>query len=185
MGENFCLPVENKDNTIIELIRNVEYNTNEFSTQNYLDIKNRSFNIIKKFFNSNPRRSPHHKFLIKASITAKKFVRDNPDIIFTKADKDNVTVAMNEEDYLFKMSYLLNDLNTYSIIQKDPTKILIRDLHCLLTRWKNNNYITNKMYKRLNCTDGVLPRAYGLPKIHKPDCPLRIIVSSINQYFAR
>ncbi|EFN62854.1 hypothetical protein EAG_00122, partial [Camponotus floridanus] len=23
-------------------------------------------------------------------------------------------------------------------------------------------------------------RAYGLPKIHKPNCPLRIIVSSIN-----
>lgn len=26
----------------------------------------------------------------------------------------------------------------------------------------------------------MLPRAYGLPKIHKPNCPLRIIVSSIN-----
>lgn len=29
-------------------------------------------------------------------------------------------------------------------------------------------------------SDGVLPRAYGLPKIHKTNCPLRIIVSSIN-----
>lgn len=29
-------------------------------------------------------------------------------------------------------------------------------------------------------TDGILPRAYGLPKIHKPGNPLRIIVSSIN-----
>ncbi|KYQ53742.1 hypothetical protein ALC60_07325 [Trachymyrmex zeteki] len=29
-------------------------------------------------------------------------------------------------------------------------------------------------------TDGLLPRVYGLPKIHKPDCPLRIIVSSID-----
>lgn len=29
-------------------------------------------------------------------------------------------------------------------------------------------------------SDGVLPRAYGFPKIHKRDCPLRIIVSSIN-----
>ncbi|XP_011858857.1 PREDICTED: uncharacterized protein LOC105556380 [Vollenhovia emeryi] len=28
--------------------------------------------------------------------------------------------------------------------------------------------------------DGTLPRAYGLPKIHKQDCPLRIIVSSVD-----
>lgn len=29
-------------------------------------------------------------------------------------------------------------------------------------------------------TDGNMPRAYGLNKIHKPDNPLRIIISSIN-----
>ena len=27
------------------------------------------------------------------------------------------------------------------------------------------------------CSDGSLPRAYGLPKIHKPGCPLRIVSS--------
>ncbi|XP_029674796.1 uncharacterized protein LOC115242551 [Formica exsecta] len=36
------------------------------------------------------------------------------------------------------------------------------------------------MYKKLNCTDGVLPRAYGVPKIHKTGHPLRVIVSSTN-----
>jgi len=30
------------------------------------------------------------------------------------------------------------------------------------------------------CSDGLLPRAYGLPKVHKPDCPFRIIISSID-----
>jgi len=29
-------------------------------------------------------------------------------------------------------------------------------------------------------SDGTLPRAYGLPKVHKPDCPFRIIISSID-----
>lgn len=78
------------------------------------------------------------------------------------------------------MNALLEDSNTYSILKKDPTKKLIRDLHDLLARWKKLEYITDLTYRRPNCTDGVLPRAYGLPKIHKPDCPLRIIVSSIN-----
>jgi len=30
------------------------------------------------------------------------------------------------------------------------------------------------------CSDGILPRAYGLPKIHKQDCTFRIIISSID-----
>ena len=30
------------------------------------------------------------------------------------------------------------------------------------------------------CDDGILTRAYALPKIHKQDCPFRIIVFSIN-----
>ncbi|XP_072759915.1 uncharacterized protein [Anoplolepis gracilipes] len=47
-------------------------------------------------------------------------------------------------------------------------------------RWKKNGYITQATYRSLPFSEGSLPRAYGLPKIHKPNCPLRIIVSSIN-----
>ena len=35
------------------------------------------------------------------------------------------------------------------------------------------------MYKFLRSTDSVLPRMYGLPKIHKPNLPLRPIVSFV------
>ena len=50
----------------------------------------------------------------------------------------------------------------------------------LLNRWKKQEYISNDNYKLLSCSYGILPRAYGLPKIHKPNHPLRIIVSSTN-----
>jgi len=40
-------------------------------------------------------------------------------------------------------------------------------------------YITGYTYTRLNSSNAILPRAYGLPKIHKTDYPLRTIVSSI------
>src|SRR5436190_24309297 len=76
------------------------------------------------------------------------------------------------------MSSLLNNTNTYKIVKKDQIKKVISDLHDLLARWKRNNYIPDSLYKRLNCTNGSLPRAYGLPKIHKNGCPLRIIVST-------
>jgi len=45
---------------------------------------------------------------------------------------------------------------------------------------KQAKYINEITYRSLNCNDGLLPRAYGLLKVHKPDCPYRIIVSSLD-----
>jgi len=50
----------------------------------------------------------------------------------------------------------------------------------ILARWKNKNYINKDNYNRIYCSDGVLPRTYGVSKIHKPEHPLRIIVSNID-----
>ena len=77
------------------------------------------------------------------------------------------------------MITLLSDLDTYSLINKDPTKKLTTALRSMLTRWKTKDYISDTKYRALYCSDGSLPRVYGLPKIHKPGCPLRVIVSSI------
>ena len=41
-------------------------------------------------------------------------------------------------------------------------------------------YIDLSTYKKLNVTDGLVPRSYVLPKIHKVGNPLRMIVSCIN-----
>jgi len=41
-------------------------------------------------------------------------------------------------------------------------------------------YITNNIYNGTYCSDGNLPRAYRLLKIHKPDLTFRIIISSID-----
>ena len=39
--------------------------------------------------------------------------------------------------------------------------------------------INETTYKQLRCTNGNLPRGYGLPKIHKAGYPLRIIISTV------
>lgn len=41
-----------------------------------------------------------------------KFLKENDNLIFTKADKGNTTVVL-DRDYLEKMSVLLGDTNTY------------------------------------------------------------------------
>ena len=44
----------------------------------------------------------------------------------------------------------------------------------------NRKTLSRTENRRLRMTDGVIPRAYGLTKIHKQNYPLRIIVSSLN-----
>ena len=78
------------------------------------------------------------------------------------------------------MEQMLADKDAYEVISKDPSKKLTNDLYNLINRWKKNNYIDELTYKRLRTTDRIKSRAYGLPKIHKSNAPLKIIVSSIN-----
>jgi len=108
-----------------------------------------------------------------------KFLKNNKNIMFTRADKGNTTVAMNIDNYKEKMNLLLSDSDTYVMIKKDPTR-KITDLRTLIKRWRNMDYINDLVYRSLLKTDGLLPRVYGLPKIHKNGHPLKIIVSSIN-----
>jgi len=75
---------------------------------------------------------------------------------------------------------MLQDQETYTLIKKNPINKITNSARTLLTRWKKSGYITEDTYKKLYCSDGILPRAYGLPKIHKPDKSYRIIVSSID-----
>jgi len=96
-----------------------------------------------------------------------------------KADKGNVTVAIDVADYNNKMRELLSDSNTYVIIEKDPTKRLTNEVRNLLTNWLKKDYIDIYTYRKMLITDGLLLRAYGLPKLHKDGYPLRIIVSSL------
>jgi len=75
---------------------------------------------------------------------------------------------------------MLNDTDTYTKITEDPTKKLTSDIRNVSSRWKIKSYITNSTYNSIYCSDGNLPKAYGLPKIHKSGRMFRIIISSID-----
>ncbi|KAL6416960.1 hypothetical protein ACFW04_014754 [Cataglyphis niger] len=61
------------------------------------------------------------------------------------------------------MEKTLGGADTYKIITKDPTK-----------------KFTSELRLSLYVSDGILPRVYGLPKIHKCNHFFRVIVSSLN-----
>lgn len=59
---------------------------------------------------------------------------EHPDIIFMRADKDNITVSRNRKEYNRKMFELLNDTSTYEIVKKNQIKVIETKLNELLKR---------------------------------------------------
>ena len=86
-------------------------------------------------------------------------------------------VIMDRQDYINKANHLLNQ-STYKSIAKDPTSSIKNKLINILKRVKTKTGLDSNTYKSMYPTGCVPPKFYGLPKIHKPDTPLRPIVSS-------
>ena len=86
-------------------------------------------------------------------------------------------VIMDRQNYINKANSLLNQ-TTYRSIPQDPTKTIKNKLISILKRVKNQTGLDSLTYKSMYPTGCLPPKFYGLPKIHKPDTPLRTIVSS-------
>jgi len=183
MGESFCLPPENKAGLFIEYIKHIENNFSRFKQQQSCVNMMRSqfFNFLKPLHKLDLCRSDLDLKLIDAVSVTKKFVKDNPNILFTRADKDNTVVALDKYEYIKNMETCLSNSDTYIRLKHNPVKKLLYKLKTMLKRWNNFKYVSSKYvhsYSFLHTSNAILPRAYGLPKIHKAGYPLRIIVSS-------
>jgi len=120
----------------------------------------------------------HHYTL--ESKQAFSFFKNNDNIILTRADKGNITVALDKINYIREIKEMLKNNNIYITVKKDPTRSIIGSLRKLHTRWKNSEFISTTMHNLMTNSNRLLPRAYGLPKVHKPNCPFRIIISSVD-----
>lgn len=110
----------------------------------------------------------------------KTFLKDNPGIIVTRADKGNVTVITLRTDYVDKMHSLLNDDSTYVQTSKDNSTPIQTKINAIVKEWEKSGNIDVMTRKKLTSYTPVIPKLYGLPKIHKLNLPYRPIVSSIN-----
>ena len=183
LNEGFYLPnsSNNKKTAVYEFIKDIESNITKVSNTMKSKIRGTVVPQLNRFLDKKISVDPNEKRLSYLHKCTLKFCRENPDIIFTKADKGNVTVAMDVHQYQNKMVGMLNDSETYNVVTRNPIKNIEAKLTTILKRWLSQGYITKKVYFSLNKhSDCSLPKAYGLPKVHKKDTPLRIIVSSRN-----
>ena len=122
---------------------------------------------------------PPQSNLTKDETESLKKLQGYDDIIVLSADKGNCTVVMDKSDYESKLMVLLNDSATYKIVTKNPNSAIEKRLNNFIRRLCEGKKICSDLFKLLRSCDSVLPRIYGLPKIHKPNVPLRPIVSFV------
>jgi len=87
LGEGFCLPPLNKDRNVTECIKSVENNFYIHKIQHNNTFRNKLFPLMKDIKNF------HNRSLIDSNIlstvaSTQKFISQNSDVIFTKADKE-------------------------------------------------------------------------------------------------
>jgi len=171
LGGRFGLPVNIKDgndrkNTILDVIKNVEASIHNFPEAMIDNVRSMIVNSLNRNLHSNKHLNYMDRHIYNEFNKCRKFLKNNKDILVTTADKGQVTVIMDHSDYILQMSDIFDDDSTYRSVKKNPIRKISRELEGMIKNWLDNKLIDNITYRNLKCTNGNLPRVYGLPKIH-------------------
>ncbi|BHF71711.1 hypothetical protein SprV_0401477100 [Sparganum proliferum] len=119
-----------------------------------------------------PRRT-----IPSAEVKAIRELNRDEEIVIVPADKGRATVVLDKSEYVAKAQQLLNDNQSYKVLDSDPMKALVGKINKSLNQMRNEKAISEKDWRQMKPQDAALARFYGLPKIHKPNVPLRPIVA--------
>jgi hypothetical protein len=119
--------------------------------------------------------------------TALLKLRRNPDVMILRPDKGSGVVVMDRSDYVRKVRDILCDASKFKIDdrQVDASAKTSKEFACVLTVLKSRRFITEAERRSLSCTNVASPRLYALPKTHKPNVPVRPILSMTQTAYER
>ena len=124
------------------------------------------------------RAKPPPPNLEKDERAAIKALKEDKNITILPADKGNATVIMDTLQYVEKVKNLLTE-PVYEKVKKDPTQTTEKRVLKEIQEMERRKLIPKDLRKRLKPVASKSPKLYVLPKIHKPQVPLRPIVSCI------
>lgn len=137
LGRNFGLPLVGCDKrdklySVLETIKSIETNYHKLHPKVVDGIRNVTANSVHRFLKNNAHVSYFTRYILDEFAKCKKFFKNNDDVFVTHADKGQVTVILNQKNYIDKMNELLNDETTYKKLNKDPIKSLASKINCLV-----------------------------------------------------
>ena len=179
LGINFGVTIKKREIPTYTIIADIESNINKINPESHDEMRLKVANAVNNFKKCGNEHKSKFVQPVKEIKEARNFVKNNPDIVFTRADKGNTTVALTRTDYNEKVKNLLQDENTYQVRPKDTTTKIQNKVNSLVKSWENKSLINNLLAKDLKSSNAVPSRFYGLPKIHKESIPVRPIVSYV------
>jgi len=140
---------EQKKNTIHEFIKDLESFNRYTKDIDRARIRNTIIPHFHRFLYRRNEQNTIESKIISLHRSTKKFRKENPNVIFTRADKGNVTVAIDREHYIKKIEETLKDKNTYAQVRRNPIKNIERNLNSTIKRWWNKGHISKQSYLSL------------------------------------
>ncbi|XP_041484607.1 uncharacterized protein LOC121431166 [Lytechinus variegatus] len=134
--------------------------------------------IRLKVTNALSDAKPPKQNLSKQERSAIRDLRRNQAIHILQADKGNATVIMDQDAYDDKIEEILQDKDTYSKLNRDPTQANERKINQQLLTLHRSDALPKALYFQLRSSSAKSPILFGQPKIHKPNTPLRPIIST-------
>nr|VZI16067.1 unnamed protein product [Spirometra erinaceieuropaei] len=125
------------------------------------------------------RQRKHHQTLPTEEKKALRSLKTDDKIVIMSADKGGATVIMDKVDYVNKANQIFDDREAYAPLAADPTKKQAATIKKKVNELARLKLISPDDSRSVTLNDPRIARAYGLPKVHKTDAPLRIIVPLI------
>lgn len=179
LGPKFNLPVDAHNFDLKRLLMYLENIINELKTDTKNVVRGKITNIITNYMGTGRTCDGLHSILRNYLKKTKIFLKDNPSVMITKADKGSTTVIIDKTDYINKSKGMLDDINVYKVLNSNPLLTVQNNINSFIKLLQEKNYITFSEKKKLTTNNSILAKAYFLPKIHKEGVPLRPIISSI------
>ena len=88
------MTVDNRETPTFNIIADIESNINKIPAESQDEARLKIVNCVNNFFESGKNQKSKLLQPFKEIKNTKKFIENNPDIVFNKADKGNVTVVL-------------------------------------------------------------------------------------------
>ncbi|KAA3675888.1 uncharacterized protein DEA37_0002358 [Paragonimus westermani] len=98
---------------------------------------------------------------------------DQQDVLLTRTDKGAGIVLLDKSDYVNKRQAFLADTTKFNEMTNQKDETLVRDTRITssLKQLKDQEVITTVQHEPMWPTGNTILYRYGLPEIHKHNCP--------------
>lgn len=176
LGPKFSFKTTTKDIHMGKLVADIENILSKVDKERRDFYRAKITSIITGFIHKNRETK---NLTDKPFSQTKHYLKENTHLLVMNSDKGGVTVVMDRVQYQQKMNDILSDQSSFVVLRGDPTRTVQSKANDYISKLEKHQYLTKEQAKAYKIYNSISPRIYGNPKLHKPDVPLRPIVSGV------